>query len=120
MKFKPVCAGCALSAAELEGDWAQARDIGKVRLGEHCLFFARFAGAACLPYRQVARVWLRQEEVNANMCCGRVSLDQFYLMVQTTDGQTLRGQVLDKDCGKAALAHTAARSPEAQVGPPPT
>ena len=119
MKFKPVLPGWSLPDGELEPDWSQARDIGKVRLGERCLYLSKFSGASYLPYEKITRVWLRQEEVNAKMCCGQVNLDQFYLMVQTGDGQTLKAQVLGKDPGKAALSHVSARNPEAQVGPPP-
>ena len=119
MKFKPVLPGCSLPAAALEADFAQARDTGRVRLGERCLYLPKLTGTAYLPYQQITRVWLRQEEVITKMCCGRVNLDQFFLMVQTGDGQTLKAQVLDKDPGKAALAHVSARNPEAKIGPPP-
>ena len=116
MKFKPVF--LPLSDAELEDDWTRARNIGKVRLGERCLFLTKFSGTHYLPYSRITRVWLRQEEVSAKMCCGRANFDQFYLMVQTGDGQTFKAQVLDKEPGKAALAHISARNPEVQVGPP--
>ena len=78
----------------------------------------------CLPYSQVGRVWLRQEEVSAGLCCGRAGFDQFYLMVQDRSGTCLRGQVLNKELGKQATALVLERSPGALLGkgeatPPP-
>lgn len=116
MKFKPVLPDCQLSAALLEQDLAQARDVGKVRLGERCVYFTRFSSAAYLPYERVARAWLRQEQVNARLCCGTANFDQFFLMVDAGGGTPLRGQVLGKGPGKDCLAHIAARNPAAQIG----
>lgn len=86
MKFKAE-SSAVLSPAALEQDFQTARDIGKVRLGRQHLYFVKFSGTGYLPYTAAARAWLRQEEVNAGMCCGRINLDQFFLMVQDTDGK---------------------------------
>lgn len=108
--------GPALPREELEEDFRRARDLGKVRLGERCLYFTRLSGTVCLPYGEVVWAYLRQEEVNAKLCCGQANFDQFYLMVQGSDGKLRRGQVLTKQAGGQALEHIAARCPEAKIG----
>ena len=115
MKFKPEISGAVLPAGTLEQDYAQARNMGKVHLGEECLFLRRFSGTSYLPYGQISRAWLRQEEVKARMCCATANFDQFYLVAACSDGQERRGQVADKDTGKAALDCIAAREPSIQI-----
>ena len=116
MKFKPEISGAVLPAGTLEQDYAQARNMGKVHLGEECLFLRRFSGTSYLPYGQISRAWLRQEEVKARMCCATANFDQFYLVMACADGQERRGQVIDKDTGKAALDYIAAKNPDVKIG----
>ena len=113
-----------LTPRQLEEDYRQARDLGRVRLGRQAIYFPRLGRVDCLPYSQVGRVWLRQEEVSAGLCCGRAGFDQFYLMVQDRSGACLRGRVLNKELGKQATALVLERSPGALLGkgeatPPP-
>lgn len=115
MKFKAE-SSAVLSPAALEQDFQTARDIGKVRLGRQHLYFVKFSGTGYLPYTAAARAWLRQEEVNAGMCCGRINLDQFFLMVQDTDGKVHKAEVLSKELGKWALSHIAAANPAVEIG----
>ena len=56
---------------------ARLCEEGRVRLGESCLFFPKFSGTTYLPYSQIVNAYLRQEEVNANLCCGRANFDQW-------------------------------------------
>ena len=116
MKFKPELPGTALPAEELERDYSQAQNLDGVQLGERCLFFRKFSGVSYLPYGQILRAWLRQEEVKARMCCATANFDQFFLVMACADGQERRGQVIDKDTGKAALDYIAAKNPDVKIG----
>ncbi len=116
MKFKPEMPGAVLPAGELEQDYAQAGNVGGVRLGERCLFFRKITGAAYLPYGQILRAWLRQEEVKARLCCGTANFDQFYVVMDCADGRQRRGHVLDKDAGQACLDRIAAKNPDVRLG----
>ena len=116
MKFKPEISGAVLPAGTLEQDYAQARNMGKVHLGEECLFLRRFSGTSYLPYGQISRAWLRQEEVKARMCCATANFDQLYVALSCSDGQERRGQVIDKAAGQRCLDHIAARNPEVKIG----
>ena len=116
MKFKPEISGAVLPAGTLEQDYAQARNMGKVHLGEECLFLRRFSGTSYLPYGQISRAWLRQEEVKARMCCATANFDQFYVVMACADGRERRGQVLDKAAGQSCLDHIAAQNPSVRIG----
>lgn len=116
MKFKPEISDLQLSADTLEQDYAQAQNLGKVHLGEQCLYFRKFSGTSYLPYGQIIRAWLRQEEVKARMCCATANFDQFYLVMACADGQERQGQMIDKDAGKAALDHISDKNPDVRIG----
>lgn len=116
MKFKPEIPDSPLSAALLEPDYAQAKNMGKIHLGEQCLYFRKFSGTSYLPYSQIVRAWLRQEEVKARMCCATANFDQFYVVMDCADGQQRRGQVPDKASGQACLDHIAAQNPAVKIG----
>ena len=106
----------AVPESELEADFRAARDLGKVRVGERGVFLQKFSGVTFLPFGALERVWLRQEEVNARLCCGTANFDQFFLMLRGRDGQVRKGQVLSKELGKEALARIAAAAPEVESG----
>ena len=116
MKFKPEISNAVLSAETLEQDYAQAQNLGKVQLGEQCVFFRKFSGTSYLPYGQIVRAWLRQEEVKARMCCATANFDQFYVVMACGGGQELRGQVIDKATGQQCLDHIAAKNPGVKLG----
>lgn len=107
-----------LPQQELRADFHQARSLGQVLLGERFVHIRKFSGTRSLPYHQISRAWVRQEEVNANLCCGRANFDQFYLMIQEKDGLPLRGQVPHKQAGLDCLDQIRAKAPGALIGPP--
>ena len=116
MRFKPEIPDTVAVIGALEQDYAQARETGKMRLGERFLFFRKFSGISFLPYGQIVRAWLRQEEVNAKLCCGTANFDQFYVVMACADGRERRGHVEDKASGQRCLDHIAAKNPEVKIG----
>lgn len=116
MRFKPEIPNAVLPCEALQPDYTQARSLGKVQLGELCIFFRKFAGVTYLPYDQILRAWLRQEEVKARMCCATANFDQFYVVMACTDGQERRGQVIDKVTGQSCLDHISAHNPAVKLG----
>ena len=121
MKYKPEFP-VLYTEAELEQDLNNAKPLGKVRLGELGMFFSRFAGGSFMPYSQAEHAYLRQEEVNAKLCCGRANFDQFFLMIRGSDGVLRKHQVKDMATGKYALEYIAAKNPNCIIGyrPAPT
>ena len=116
MKFKPEVPNAVLPCGALEPDYTQARSLGQVQLGTLCIFFRKFTGVSYLPYGQILRAWLRQEEVKARMCCATANFDQFYLVMACTDGQERREPVIDKATGQSCLDHIAAHNPAVKIG----
>ena len=106
----------AYPSVQLKEDFGAARDLGKVRLGHLGIYFTRFAKTDYLPYEQVSRIWLRQEEINAQLCCGRAGFDQFYLVAQDKSSQIHQGQLLNLALGKQALAELARLQPDIPQG----
>lgn len=115
MKYKPEFP-VSFTAEQLETDLKQALNVGKVRLGNLALFFSRFAGGTFMPYSEVQHAYLRQEEVNAKLCCGRANFDQFFLMIKGSDGKLRKHQVDDMNKGKLALEHIARCNPACLIG----
>ena len=115
MKYKPEFP-VSFSDEQLQADLLAAQKVGKVRLGELVLFFSRFAGGTCMPYSEVKHAYIRQEEVNAKLCCGRANFDQFFLMLMGSDGKLRKHQVDDMAQGKLALEHIARLNPACQIG----
>lgn len=116
MKFKSEISRVQPALQALERDYAQSRNLGKVRMGERWIFFRKFSGAAYLPYDQVVRAWLRQEEVKARLCCGTANFDQFYVVMVCAGGQECRGHMEDKSTGQACLNYIAAQEPSIGIG----
>ena len=116
MKFKPVIPDTAPPAEMLEQDFSQARSMGKVHLGESCLFIRKFSGTTYLPYSRIVRAWLRQEEVKARMCCATANFDQFYLVMACAGGQERRWHVTDKADGQQCLDFILEKNPEVNIG----
>lgn len=116
MKFKPEIPDSPLSVQLPDQDYAQAQNMGKVHLGEQCLYLRKFSGTSYLPYSQIVRAWLRQEEVKARMCCATANFDQFFVVMACADGRERRGQVIDKETGQRCLDRIAAKNPDVKIG----
>ena len=115
MKYKPEFP-VSFSEEQLQADLLTAQKVGKVRLGELGLFISRFSGSTVLPYSEVKHAYLRQEEVNAKLCCGRANFDQFFLMLLGSDGKLRKHQVDDMAKGKLALEYISRLNPDCQIG----
>ena len=115
MKYKPEFS-FTLTGEELAAEAESARTVGKVKLGEQVALFSRFAGGSYMPYSEMVNAYVRQEEVNANLCCGRANFDQFFLMIMGSDGTLRKHQVPDMESAKLALAHIAQKNPNCVIG----
>ena len=116
MKFKPELSQEILSYGALEADYAQAQEVGRVRLGARCLYLRKLSGATYVPCGQIVRAWLRQEEVRARMCCATANFDQFYVVMSCGGGREVRWPVEDKAAGQRVLNHISAQNPAVEIG----
>ena len=115
MKYKPEFS-FTLTGEELTAEAESARAVGKVKLGEQVALFSRFAGGSYMPYSEMVNAYVRQEEVNAKLCCGRANVDQFFLMIMGSDGTLRKHQVPDMAAAKLALEHIARKNPNCVIG----
>ena len=115
MKYKPEFS-FTLTDEELTAESEKACTVGKVKLGEQVALFSRFAGGSYMPYSEMVNAYVRQEEVNAKLCCGRANFDQFFLMLLGSDGVLRKHQVNTKEDALAALDIIALRNPDTQIG----
>ena len=116
MKFKPEFSQEILSDGTLEADYAQAQEVGRVRLGARCLYLRKLSGAAYVPCGQIIRAWLRQEEVKAKLCCATANFDQFFLVMACADGRARRWHIPGKAEGQQCLDHITAKNPDVKIG----
>jgi len=102
--------------AALQSEYTAARNLGKVRLGEAHLFFSKFSGTSYLSYSQIRHAWIRIEEVNARLCCGRANFDQIFLMVEDNEGSIRRADMKSREQAQNALTAISQRNPSAEIG----
>lgn len=115
MRFQPL-SPAVVPADKLTADFSAAPAVGKVRLGQEQLYFTKFSSTAYLPYSEIVRAYLRQEEVTAKMCCGRANFDRFFVMAEGQDGTLHKLEVATRQAGDQILAHISSRNPSVELG----
>ena len=116
MKFKPEAAPLPLDQAACRRDYAQARELGRVRLGELGLYFVHISWVGLLPLDQVERAYLRIEDIPVGMGCRRVPMGQHYLMAMLSGGGTRKAALNSRAEGDWLLEQLQLRAPEIQIG----
>lgn len=114
MKFKT--GGLSLSPEQLEAQYRDAVDLGRVRGGEVCLFYPKLGGVECLPYEELVQLYLRKEECVARMCCGMADLSPIFVMAVQADGSVRKTQIHSQDMGRVLLDHVAQKAPHVKIG----
>lgn len=115
MRFQPL-SPAVIPADKLTADFSAACAVGKVRLGQEQIYYVKFSSTVYLPYSEIVRAYLRQEEVTAKMCCGRANFDRFFVMAEGKDGTLHKLEVSTRQAADQALAHIAARNPNTEIG----
>ena len=116
MKIKPEAGALPLPEEVYCRDYAQARVLGRVRLGLHALYYPHLAWTGALPLEQVERVYLRIEDIPVGMGCRRVPMGQHYLMAVLRDGGSRKAAVNSRGEGDWALERVHALRPEVKTG----
>ena len=116
MKFKPEAGDFPLDQEACQEDFAQARELGRVRLGDKALYYPHLTWTGVLPLEQVERAYLRIEDVPVGMGCRRVPMGQHYLMAVLPGGESRRAAVHSRKEGDWALERLAESAPQIQIG----
>lgn len=120
MRFYPLLeAGAAGEDTPLDGEFQDAREIGKVKLGELHLFFKKGMKVYFIAYRDVRRLFRRIEAVPAKMCCGKGTFEIENLVICGEGDQELAQiQLPGKKAAQILMEELTERVPEAQIGKP--
>lgn len=111
MHFKALSSQ-KLPKAQLTADHAAAKVIGRLALGEQCLYTKRVFSTAYLPYSQIRRAWLRQEKIPG----GNVEFYQFYLIAEDFAGDLHWCAVPSHKAGMTALSQMETHNPKLKLG----
>ena len=116
MKFYPL--SNELSADVLAAGYQAGREIGKVRLGEQCLYFREKLKVYYIPYADMTRVFRRVMLIPATMCCGKGDFEVENIVICTAEGEKAQVQLPGERAGKIMLEELARLAPHAEVGKP--
>ena len=116
MKFRPETGDFPLEQDSCKADYAQARELGRVRLGQRALYFSHLTWTGVLPLDQVERAYLRIEDVPVGMGCRRVPMGQHYLMAVLRNGENRKAAVNSRQEGDWVLEQIHAQAPEVKIG----
>lgn len=117
MKFYPL-SDVSFDTEVLQNDYKGAREIGKARLGEDCLFIREKLKTYYVPYSALKRVFRRVMLVPAKMCCGKGDFEIENIVVCTEAGELAQIQMPGTRAGVIMLEELAKKAPHAAVGKP--
>lgn len=118
MKFLPLASEVS-DREGLSSEYAAAREIGKIRLGELRLFCRVNRKVYYIPYKDVRRCFRRVQLVPAKLCCGRGDLEVENLVVCGEAGELCQVQLPGTRAAKLLMEELERRIPEAEFGRPP-
>ena len=105
-----------LSDAALAADYESALRFDKVLVGVQGVYYRDGFKLKFVPYDALERAFIRIQEVNGKLCCGKATF-AYYRLILVVGGKEW-GDIISED-EKAmddALAAIAARSPSTAIG----
>ena len=75
----------------------------KIKLNEQNLEYRKGFKWIALSYEEVEKAYLRIEEVNGTLCCGRANFDMYFLMLRLKGGELLKLECTSKESVKEML-----------------
>ena len=122
MEFKQIGNGngkAVAGAADVAGvaaDFDGAKRFGKVRVGERYVFFRGLFRAEYGLLSEVAWIYMRQEDSQTSVCCGKATFETYFLIAVFRDGTEKKQQVEKAEEVKAAMEAVRAANPAVDVG----
>ncbi|MBR6527229.1 MAG: hypothetical protein IKT45_04725 [Lachnospiraceae bacterium] len=87
----------------LERDWKEAHPVDTIRLGQRCLYCPGMLKVRYVPYYQIQWAFLRAQETRMSMCCGRVLVDIWYLLLYADGKEIAKIEFQKKELAKEVL-----------------
>lgn len=104
--------------AEVTEDFARGRKFGFVRVGELGVYWRVGMNRRYAPFGLLRRAFLRVRPLQAKLCCGRMSVEQVWVVLWDETGEIAQIEVRDQARGDAILAAILAHRPELPLGVP--
>lgn len=89
---------------------------GRCLIGPGGVAFPQRLSKRFLTWGELSRAFLRVQEVNAKMCCGRASFDMPYLILRTKDGTEFSASFSERRDADRALDAVKRFAPELPTG----
>ena len=106
----------AVESAELSADFASAEKFDTVRVGRLGVFFREGLRTRFLSYGDFERVFIRINEVNGKLCCGK-AVFQYFRLVFVRNGKEFADVMSENEKAMdEALARIAEFSPSTLIG----
>jgi len=119
MRFCPLTeTGPQDGRAALSSEYAAAKEIGRVRLGELRLYFRSGLRVYYIPYRDVRRVFRRVQLIPAKAWKRQGELRVENLVVCGEAGELAQIQLPGADAARQLMDELCGRIPEAAFGKP--
>ena len=105
-----------VNSAEVAEDFAAAQQFDKVKVGKLGVYFKEGFRIRYLSYQDFDRVFIRINEVNGKLCCGK-STFQYFRLVFVRSGKEFTDVISeDEKAMDDALAQIKAACPEMAIG----
>ena len=115
MKFESL-ASPAANPSLLQDEYKQAREIGKLRLGQRNLFFRAGLKSYYIAYSDIQRYFRRVMQVPAKMCCGKGNFEIENLVICGGGRELAQIQLPGAKAAKVVMESLAELAPNAAVG----
>ncbi len=101
---------------EVTADYESAGQYEKTRVGKLGVYYPSGFGVRYIPYNEVEQAFIRVQEVNGRMCCGKAVFHYFRLVLrhggkEITDIMSENEKLMDD-----ALAAIAKNAPQLKIG----
>lgn len=88
----------------------------RVKLNEQDIEYKKGFKWLKLSYEEITGAYLRVEEVNGKLCCGRASFDLFFLMLQLRNGELLKLECTSMELVKKMLEVLKQKNDRIEIG----
>ena len=97
-------------------EYESAERFDKVRIGKTGVFFPYNLSIKYIPYKYIDRVFIRVNEVNGKLCCGKATF-YYYRLVFVRDGKEFIDVISeDEKAMDDVLAAIAMNAPQVAIG----
>lgn len=113
---KYLTPGGTVSGGTIDADCESAQLFDKVRVGTLGVYFREGFRVKHVPYTALERAFIRVQEVNGRLCCGKAVFAYFRLVFVVNGKEWADVISEDEKAMDDALAEIAARSPATAIG----